>query len=78
MIRTLYLIVADNQNKCFYRADGEWSAEYPDAALFPSQGAAKRAATAANVRCMIYSDKGYQEGTGPVAHMGGHLAGAQP
>lgn len=64
-----FIIVAPTQDKSFLRADGEWSAEYPDARLFPNLQAARRKRDTLLVPTAIYSTQQYQQGSGPTVEV---------
>jgi hypothetical protein len=60
-----YVLVAPNQNESFWTGD-RWSAEYPNAKLYPNLQAARRVRDTLEVtEVAIYSTQQYQEGLGP-------------
>lgn len=60
-----FILVAPLQDKSFLRGDGDWSAEYPDARLFPNLQAARRKRDTLLVPTAIYTTEQYQLGLGP-------------
>jgi hypothetical protein len=65
-----YLVVAALRNDCFLGWGLNMVSEYPDAKLFRTfTDAAKAAVDVGLKHYAIYTDKGYQEGTGPHAQV---------
>ena len=60
-----YVLIAPNQNDSFWTGS-RWSAEYPNAKLYPNLPAARRVRDGLEVsEVAIYSTQQYQEGLGP-------------
>jgi hypothetical protein len=60
-----YILIAPNQNDSFWTGNS-WSAEYPNARLYPNLQAARRVRDGLDVdQIAIYSTQQYQEGLGP-------------